>query len=881
MSKNLVIVESPGKVKTIQKYLDGFSLPHDSLESDSPKKGKDSFKVVSSYGHVRDLPKKGLNLEPENGWQANYQLLPDKSKVITNLRSQAEKADQIFLATDLDREGEAIAWHLREMIGGPDERFGRVVFNEITESAIHEAFEKRGRIDEDRVNAQQARRFLDRVVGYKLSPLLMQKIARGLSAGRVQSVAVRLIVEREREIRAFNPKEYWRVYADLARSSDQEALKFEVFRHQGENFEIPNAATAEHVVYTITSNSVSVGSINTRNTSSSPSAPYITSTLQQAASTRFGYSVSRTMRLAQDLYEAGLITYMRTDSTNISEEAQNGAAELVKSRFGDEYLPDKPNEYSSRSGAQEAHEAIRPSNVKLDLATLNSGTNSPLNAVQLRNRQAAGRLYDLIWRQFIASQMTPARYKQTTVIANAAEYDLRIRGRRTLFKGHTAVAPPTRANDNEIELPDYQEGESLRVAGTEKKQHFTKPPARFTEARLVSELEKRGIGRPSTYANIISTIQERGYVSVRSKRFYAERIGEVVTDRLIECFTNLLSYEFTAGMEERLDEISVGNAAWLEVLDDYYSDFKHQLDDAQDPENGMRRNAPIRTEVKCQECGEPMAIRVASRGMFLGCSAYNQKGKDSCKNTQNLANAEEEIPEASSNEEVDDEAESKRLLAKRHCSICNSAMDVFLIDKNTKLHICGNSNCEGHELEKGEFQDPNEYHGPVIDCDKCGSEMRLLNGRFGQYFGCSNESCKNTRKPLPGGEVAAPPVHMEELAVDDNDDYFVLREGRAGIFLGASKYPKVRVIRPPRIKELLSHANEIDPKFQYLLEAPVEDDEGNDTFVRFARKSREHYLTSMIDKKDTGWRAYHRSGYWESVPPKRPAAKTTKKTSRG
>ena len=874
MSRNLVIVESPGKVKSIQKYLDSY-VPNDGeASSEKGSKSKDTFKVVSSFGHVRDLPKSGLNLDPENNWQANYQLMPDKAKVINDLQSQAAKADQIFLATDLDREGEAIAWHLKEMIGGEESRFARVVFNEITEAAIHAAFADQGQINQDRVNAQQARRFLDRVVGYKLVPLLYKKIARNLSAGRVQSVAVRLVVEREREIRAFHPEEYWEIFADLARGQEQSGLTFEVVRFKGEKINVPNESEATRVESEIRSSSPAVADISTRKTSSKAPAPFITSTLQQAASTRFGYSVARTMRLAQDLYEAGLITYMRTDSTNVSKDAMNDAASLVKSRFGEEYLPDKPNVYASKSGAQEAHEAIRPSDISLDFDTITKQQPATWRGIRANNKDQAGRLYDLIWRRFVASQMSPARYEQTTVNVEAGEYELRIQGRRTLFKGYTEVALASRSDDKkEVELPVYEKGEPLSILDMESVQHFTKPPARFTEARLVSELEKRGIGRPSTYASIISTIQTRGYVTLREKRFYAERIGEVVTDRLVECFSNLLSYEFTADMETRLDDVSLGKVAWTELLNEYYTDFSEQLVAAEDPETGMKPNSPIPTDISCEKCDRPMAVRIASTGMFLGCTAYSLTGEEQCRETKNLISTESTI-ESTSDDETDDEVESKRLLEKRKCSVCNSAMDAFLIDESTKLHICGNSYCKGHEIEHGRFHIKG-YEGPIVECNKCGSDMQLRDGRFGKYFGCTDETCKNTRKLLKTGEVAAPPVHMEELKVADEDDYFVLREGSAGIFLGASKYPKVRVIRSPRIKELTTHANEIDPKFQYLLSAPSEDDKGNDTFVRFARKTREHYLVSMKGDKETGWRSYLQDGTWQVRQVSKPKSKAT------
>lgn len=877
MPKHLVIVESPGKIKSIERYLKNFSL----ADRDDQATGSDpeTFKVVSSFGHVRDLPSKGLNLEPDKNWKANYQLLPDKQKVVDNLRQEAKNAALVFLATDLDREGEAIAWHLKEVIGGEEDRFVRVVFNEITESAIHKAFSERSHIDENRVNAQQARRFLDRVVGYKLTPLLYQKIARGLSAGRVQSVAVRLVVEREREIRVFQPKEYWDVFADLQRENDGAVRHFQVVRENDASFEVNSEEAVDAVLEAIEASNPMVASITKRNSESRPSAPFITSTLQQSASSRFGYPVARTMRLAQSLYEAGLITYMRTDSTSISDDARLSATRLIETKYGGSYLPAKPNQYKSKSNAQEAHEAIRPSDVTVEPSAAMSALTSQRMSNQ--DRSAASRLYDLIWRQFIASQMTPARYENTTVGVKADRYELRLSGRRTLFDGHTRVSASTRSDTAEPDLPQYQEGEVLKLVGLEKKQHFTKPPSRYSEAGLVRELERRGIGRPSTYSSIISTIKDRGYVSVRGRRFYAERIAEVVTDRLVECFNDLLSYEFTAEMEERLDEVALGEKGWLDLLNEYHDDFVIKLDAAGAKDAGMRPNTPIQTDIECDKCGRPMTIRVASTGTFLGCSGYSAPPKDRCRNTIDLVSDENTVRVDADDDDQDDENESRRLLAKRHCPICGSAMDSYMMSEKYKLHICGNApTCPGFELEAGEFMIAG-YEGPIVECNKCGSDMQLKSGRFGKFFGCTNEACGNTRKLLKTGDVAAPPIHMEELLVPEEEDYFVLREGSAGIFLGASKYPRVRVIRKPRVKELISHANELDPKFSYMLSAPKEDERGNDTFIHFARKTREHYLTSMKQDKDTGWRAYFKNGEWDAVKPspKRRQSSARRKTS--
>ncbi|MGQ9424638.1 type I DNA topoisomerase [Gilvimarinus sp. F26214L] len=872
MGKSLVIVESPAKAKTINRYLGN------------------EFIVKSSVGHIRDLPTSGgakkpvdpkerarqaaitrkmspekkaehklqksreqlinrMGINPEKGWDAHYEILPGKEKVVKELRDLAAKADTIYLATDLDREGEAIAWHLREAIGGQEDRYRRVVFNEITKSAIQEAFEHPGPIDQHRVDAQQARRFLDRVVGYMVSPLLWEKIARGLSAGRVQSVAVRLVVEREREIRAFIPEEYWDVFADLTTDAANN-IRFEVKKHQGKAFEPKNEEQALKAVRELEKAGYQVASREDKPTRSKPGAPFITSTLQQAASTRLGFGVKKTMMLAQRLYEAGYITYMRTDSTNLSQEALGSVRDYIVDQYGKKYLPDAPNRYSSKEGAQEAHEAIRPSNVKVQPTQL-SGM-----------ERDAERLYTLIWQQFVACQMTPAEFTSTSITVKADDYELRTRGRIMRFDGFMKVLPPISKKDEDVVLPDVKVGDDLKLIKLTPNQHFTKPPARFTEASLVKELEKRGIGRPSTYAAIISTIQDRGYVRVENRRFYAEKMGDIVTDRLVENFHELMDYSFTAKMEESLDEVAEGSKEWRALLDEFYREFTAELAKAQDAEKGMRRNTPTETDIKCTQCGRNMQIRTGSTGVFLGCSGYNLPPKERCKHTMNLVSGDEAV-----NVDEDEEAESKQLRSRRRCKLCNTAMDSYLVDERRKLHICGNNpDCSGFEVEEGAFKIKG-YEGPVIECDKCGSEMQLKTGRFGKYFGCTNPECKNTRKLLRSGEPAPPkmdPVPMPELQCEKVDDTYVLRDGASGIFLAASQFPKNRETRAPLVEELLPHKSEIDPKYNFLFSAPTEDPEGNKTVVRYSRKTKEQYVQSEVEGKATGWKAFYENGRWVS-----------------
>ncbi|HHG3599609.1 TPA: type I DNA topoisomerase [Vibrio parahaemolyticus] len=875
MGKSLVIVESPAKAKTINKYL-----------------GKD-FIVKSSVGHVRDLPTAGqstgekkaaaistkgmsaeekarvkkekdrkalikkMGINPYHDWEANYQILPGKEKVVSELQKLAKDADCVYLATDLDREGEAIAWHLREIIGGDEERYKRVVFNEITKNAIQQAFQTPGELNMDGVNAQQARRFMDRVVGFMVSPLLWKKVARGLSAGRVQSVAVKLLVEREREINAFVPEEFWDIHANT-KTKDKSDFKLLVAQKDGVAFKPVNETETKAAISVLENASYEVCKREDRPTKSKPSAPYITSTLQQAASTRLGYGVKKTMMLAQRLYEAGYITYMRTDSTNLSAEAVDAVRDFIGSEFGDKYLPAKPLTYGSKEGAQEAHEAIRPSDVSVKAEDL-QGVDAD-----------AHKLYSLIWNQFVACQMTPAEYDSTTISVKAAEYTLKAKGRILKFDGWTRVQRPMGKNEDTI-LPAVQLGDKLSLESLDPKQHFTKPPARFTEAALVKELEKRGIGRPSTYASIISTIQDRGYVKVDQRRFYAEKMGEIVTDRLDDSFNDLMNYDFTARMEQKLDQIAEGEVNWKAVLDNFFADFTGDLEKAEldESEGGMKLNHIVMTDIECPTCGRPMGIRTASTGVFLGCSGYALPPKERCKTTINLGDEEGII------NVLEEDVETAALRAKKRCPICETAMDAYLIDDKRKMHVCGNNpNCEGYVVEYGEFK-VKGYDGPVVECDKCGSDMVLKNGRFGKYMDCTSETCKNTRKILKNGEVAPPkedPVHFPELPCENSDAYFVLRDGASGLFMAASNFPKSRETRAPLVSELARFEERLPEKFKHLTTAPQEDPDGRPAVVRFSRKTKENYVRSEDDGKPSGWTALYVDGKWE-VTDKRKKAK--------
>jgi len=690
---------------------------------------------------------------------------------------------------------------------------------------------------------------MDRVVGYMVSPLLWKKIARGLSAGRVQSVAVRLVVEREKEIKAFVPEEYWELHADL-QSKESIALQMEVTHHLEKAFKPVNREQTHAAVALLEKARYDVVDREDKPTSSKPGAPFITSTLQQAASTRLSFGVKKTMMMAQRLYEAGHITYMRTDSTNLSKDAVEMVRGYINDNFGAKYLPKAPNLYSNKENSQEAHEAIRPSDVSVV-------------SEQLKDMEAdAQRLYQLIWRQFVACQMMPAQYDSTTLTVKAGDYSLRAKGRTLRFDGWTHVMPALRKGDEDRTLPPIEVGSTRELQQLLPTQHFTKPPARFSEASLVKELEKRGIGRPSTYASIISTIQDRGYVHVENRRFYAEKMGEIVTDRLEDNFRELMNYDFTARMEDGLDQVANNQAEWKGVLDDFFAQFSKQLETAEkDPEEGgMRPNQMVMTSIDCPTCGREMGIRTATTGVFLGCSGYALPPKERCKTTINL------VPESEVLNILEgDDAETNALRARRRCTKCGTAMDSYLIDTNRKLHVCGNNpECEGYEIEEGEFRIKG-YDGPIVECDKCGSEMHLKLGRFGKYMGCTNETCKNTRKILRNGDVAPPkedPVPLPELPCEKSDAYFVLRDGAAGVFLAANTFPKSRETRAPLVEELLRFKDRLPEKLSYLADAPVADPEGNKSMVRFSRKTKQQYVSSEKDGKATGWSAFYVDGKW-------------------
>ncbi len=615
MTKNLVIVESPAKAKTINKFL-----------------GK-NFVVAASMGHIIDLPKSKLGVDVENDFRPEYVVMADRKKYLTALKKEAKGKQAIYLAADPDREGEAISWHIGNVLCGEAKKCYRVSFDEITKDAVLEAFKHPRNIDMNLVNAQQARRILDRIVGYTLSPLLWKKVSRGLSAGRVQSVALRLIVEREEQIKRFTPQEYWDIEADLKRKADSPKDKFraKLEKYRDKKIEIKNKGEAERVTGILKKENYIVGDIKESKKRKAPYPPFTTSKLQQEAFNKLRFSGARTMHIAQTLYEGaeigkvgsvGLITYMRTDSVRISKDAQAEAKKYILEKFGKRYYPEIPNFYKSKRGAQEAHEAIRPT---LPLREPNSIKNS-LTPDQFK-------LYQLIWNRFVASQMSAALYSQTTVDIKAGEYLFRTSATNLIFDGYTAVYEADKEKEEEglkAKLPSLSVGLPLDLLELVPSQHFTKPPPRYSDASLVKALEELGIGRPSTYAPIIQTITARDYVGRESGYFHPTELGVIVTGLLMKHFPKVLDVEFTARMEDELDGIEEGEADWLIVLKSFYSPFIHSVEEAKIAMRDVKKEISATNET-CNLCGKPMVIKWGRRGKFLSCSDYPR-----CKNAKSI-----------------------------------------------------------------------------------------------------------------------------------------------------------------------------------------------------------------------------------------------------
>jgi len=763
-ARSLVIVESPAKARTINKYL-----------------GKD-FVVKASMGHIRDLPKGKFGIDLEHDFQPEYTTIRGKGKVIAELKRIAKTAALIYLAPDMDREGEAIAWHLAEALDVPEEKLRRVVFNEITKKAILEAFETPGMLDMDKVDAQQARRVLDRIMGYKLSPLLWKKIAKGLSAGRVQSVAVRLIVERELEIRAFVKEEYWRVIAKL--KVDGKEFLAEL-RRLGD-MRIDKNLTEEKakaLIDRIGSDELELAELETKPKTRRPTPPFSTSQLQQKASTMLRFSARKTMMVAQQLYEGleiaghghvGLITYMRTDSTRVSNDAIAQAREAIQSTFGAEYLPDTPNTYKTKSkGAQEAHEAIRPTDASLAPDKISDALSSDQY-----------KLYRLIWNKFIASQMKPASFNVTTAAFVHGDARFVAQGEIEVFDGHLRVFSPERGSnnapkdrDNQVLPKSLAQGNHYKPEEINPSQHFTQPPPRFSEATLVKELEKKGIGRPSTYATIISTIQDRGYVNLEERRFFATELGEIVTEQLVGHFGDMINTDFTSTMEGNLDRIEAGDMTWERVVADFHSVFVKDLEKAETGMKSLKAN-PELSDQECEKCGSPMAVLYNKRGKFLGCSKYPD-----CKNTRPVDGAREKAEVV--------ETDYK-------CPKCESAMVIRTGKRGRFLACTAFPKCRSTASvdDEGKIIEPKQAG---VDCDKCGEPMVVRGSRRGPFLACSGfPKCRNA-KPLPD-ELREKPRETEEIC-EKCESPMVIKTSRWGKeFLACSGYPKCRNTRDPGAK---------------------------------------------------------------------------------
>ncbi|MGH9543698.1 MAG: type I DNA topoisomerase [Terriglobales bacterium] len=735
MSKGLVIIESPGKAKAIQKYL-----------------GK-GYVVEASFGHVKDLPKSTLGVDIDNNFETEYVVIPGKEKVLAKLKKLALSADSIYLAPDPDREGEAIAWHLAEELGDgnkkkkkkkkdgdePD-RIRRVTFNEITKRAVQEAFEHPHDIDRNLVNAQQARRVLDRLVGYQVSPLLWDKVRRGLSAGRVQTVALRLIVEREREIKAFQKQEYWTIDAHLA-GPKPPAFDARFVGKGEEKVEVTNGEDAEKIRAALEKADWLVRTVDRKERRRNATPPFTTSKLQQDSSRKLRFSVKRTMMIAQRLYEGvelgeegsvGLITYMRTDSTRVSNEALTEVREYITSQYGKEYLPESANVYKEKKAAQAAHEAIRPT----------SAMRHP-DQIKQYLKEDEFKVYKLIWQRFVASQITPAVFDQTTVDIDAKSgaetFWFRVTGSVLKFDGFLKVYEEAKdVKDEEEEelkhkLPPLEPGQNLTLRELKPEQHFTEPPPRYNEASLVKELEERGIGRPSTYSAILSTIQERQYVQKLGGKFSPTEIGLVVTDLLVENFRDIFDVQYTARLEEELDEIEEGKETWINALSEFYKRFAKDLRYAEKHmENIKRMEKP--TDEKCERCGSPLVIKWGKHGSFYACSSYDKENHDSCTFT-----------------------------------------------KENPINLPDLDSADIQETTQEEY------------CENCGRVMVLKRGRFGQFMACTGyPDCKTTRRLDQGKKV--PDIPIDELCPKCGRN-MMIRHGRYGEFTACSGYPECKYVK--------------------------------------------------------------------------------------
>ncbi len=739
MAKKLLIVESPAKSRTISKYL-----------------GKE-FQVEATMGHIIDLPKSKLGVDPENNFEPQYVVIPEKKNVVASLKRKAASAEEIFLAADPDREGEAICWHLQNLLKKKGRIIHRVLFNEITKASIKKAVENPGKIDLNKFNAQQTRRIVDRLVGYKISPLLWEKVKRGLSAGRVQTVALRIICEREKKIRAFRKEEYWSVTGHFTTEKGDEIVA-KLGRANGKKvrsgnaksaFAITSEKQAKEILSQLEAGTFTVSSLEKKEKKRRPLPPFITSKLQQEASRALGFSVKKTMTTAQHLYEGkdvgqqgpvGLITYMRTDSTRIAAQALDEARNFISETMGKNQIPARPNVFAAKSGAQDAHEAIRPTMVHL--------VPEKIKKYLTRDELA---LYTLIWKRFVASQMIPAILHETTVTISSGIYDFIASGTTLVEPGFTKVYNPGITKDKL--LAPISEGETVTAEKLIPEQNFTTPPARFTEATLVKELESNGIGRPSTYASIISVIQNREYAEQREKKFYPTALGELVNDILVKAFPDIFEVSYTAELENQLDSIGQGEMDWQKLLKSFYQRFSSELKNASDSITNVKRNG-LPTEEKCGKCGAPMVIKVGRYGLFMACSNYPE-----CKNTRDLSRNDEE-----------NQIEEK-------CPKCGNPL-VLKSGRYGKYFQCSNyPECDYRKSKKnGEIKELDR------NCPKCGKPLVERKGRYGTFVSCSGyPECRyieNGKKEL---DIPCPKCGEGKV---------VQRRTRRGkTFYGCSRYP--------------------------------------------------------------------------------------------
>lgn len=739
MAKDLIIVESPAKVKTIKKFLGN------------------KYSVHASVGHVRDLPTKTLGVDESNNYAPEYIVIEGKEKVVNELRSAAAKANTVYLAPDPDREGEAIAWHVAELLKDATKAdFKRIQFNEITPKAVKDALEHPRELNHDLFDAQQARRVLDRLVGYKISPLLWKKVKRGISAGRVQSVALRLIVEREKARHAFVPEEYWPFHATLAGKTPPE-FRTELVKIKGKKAVIGNEKSAKALEKSLKDAAWTVESLEVKNKDKTPPPPFITSTLQQTANQRLGYGAKRTMGIAQKLYEGldlggdmgitALITYMRTDSVRISNDALNAAKDHILNTWGKEYYPSKTRVFKTKGSAQDAHEAIRP----VDPSITPDAIKAQLTGEQYQ-------LYRLIWNRFMASQMAAAKVEDTTVLVDAAGSTWRAKGERVLFPGFLILGP--QKDDKTPDLPELTKGEILTLVKLEKEQKFTLPPARYTEASLIKELEEKGIGRPSTYASIISTIVDRDYVRLEEKHFIPTDLGSVVSDQLSGHFSTIMDVGFTAEMEDKLDQVADGKQDWVKLIDNFAHEFNPVLEQASKDMDSVKGG--MSTGVNCPECGKEMLVKFGKAGPFLACSGYPE-----CKSTSNFSRDEQGNVQM-----VEREAQAAQVMGT--CPDCGKELHLKRARTGSRFIACsGYPECKHAEpfstgvkcpkCQEGEIVEKSSRRGKIFyscsrypqcdyalwdypveePCPNCGSPLLVRkNLKAGPVLACPNKECK-------------------------------------------------------------------------------------------------------------------------------------------